>query len=72
MKKTYLLEVILIIILFFVAVSLYLRYTVLQPLHVKNAYESNENFGVVVDEFKWEGKLQPGRYTKNGVLIIKQ
>lgn len=72
MKKTYLLEVILIIILFFVVVSLYLRYTVLQPLHVQNAYESNENFGVVVDEFKWEGKLQPGRYTKNGVLIIKQ
>jgi hypothetical protein len=72
MKKTYLLEVILIIILFFVAVSLYLRYTVLQPLQVQNTYEPNENFGVVVDEFKWEGKLQPGRYTKNGVLIIKQ
>jgi heme/copper-type cytochrome/quinol oxidase subunit 2 len=72
MKKTYLLEVILIIILFFVAVSLYLRYTVLQPLQVQNAYEPNENFGVVVDEYKWEGKLQPGRYTKNGVLIIKQ
>lgn len=35
-------------------------------------YEPNENFGIVVDEFKWEGKLQPGRYTKSGILIIKQ
>lgn len=35
-------------------------------------YEPYENFGIVVDEFKWEGKLQQGRYTKNGILIIKQ
>lgn len=35
-------------------------------------YQHNEEFGMVVDEYKWEGKLQPGRYTNNGVLIIKQ
>ena len=72
MKKTYLLEVILIIILFFVAISVYLRYTVLQPLHVQNTYEPYENFGIVVDETTWNGKLQPGRYTKSGILIIKK
>jgi len=37
-----------------------------------SGYEPYENFGIVVDEFKWEGKLQPGRYTKSGILIIKQ
>lgn len=37
-----------------------------------SVYEPYENFGIVVDEFKWEGKLQPGRYTKSGILIIKQ
>jgi hypothetical protein len=39
-----------------------------QPLE----YKPNQTFVLVVDEFKWEGKLQPGRYTNNGVLIIKQ
>ncbi len=39
---------------------------------ILSVYEPYENFGIVVDEFKWEGKLQPGRYTKSGILIIKQ
>jgi hypothetical protein len=49
----------------------YLKFTLTTEVRTET-WKSNENFAIVVDEFKWEGKLQPGRYTKNGVLIIKQ
>lgn len=29
-------------------------------------------FEMEVDHEEWNGKLEPGRYTKNGVLIIKK
>lgn len=36
------------------------------------AYEPYKPFSIEVDHEEWHGKLEPGRYTKNGVLIIKQ
>lgn len=40
--------------------------------HKAQVYEPYEPFGVVVEETTWNGKLQPGRYTKSGILIIKK
>lgn len=35
-------------------------------------YEPYKPFGIVVNETTWSGKLQEGKYTKSGILIIKQ
>lgn len=35
-------------------------------------YEPYKPFSIVVSQDEWHGKLEPGRYTKSGVLIIKQ
>lgn len=35
-------------------------------------YQSFKNFSMEVDHEEWHGKLEPGRYTKSGILIIKQ
>ena len=36
------------------------------------AYEPYKTFEMEIDHEEWHGKLEPGRYTKNGVLIIKK
>ena len=69
--RKYLIEVIIIIMIIFMVFWAYVKFTLTTEVRVES-WRSNQTFGVVVDEFKWEGKLQPGRYTKNGVLIIKQ
>lgn len=35
-------------------------------------YQPFKKFSMEVDHEEWHGKLEPGRYTKNGVLIIKK
>jgi hypothetical protein len=35
-------------------------------------YEPFKKFSMEVDHEEWNGKLEPGRYTKSGILIIKQ
>lgn len=35
-------------------------------------YEPNKVFSMEVDHDEWHGQLEPGRYTKSGILIIKQ
>jgi hypothetical protein len=35
-------------------------------------YEPFKKFSMEVDHEEWHGKLEPGRYTKNGILIINQ
>ena len=36
------------------------------------SYQPYRPFAITVEETTWNGKLEPGRYTKNGVKIIKQ
>jgi hypothetical protein len=69
--RKYLIEVIIIMMIIFMVFWAYVKFTLTTEVRVES-WRSNQTFGVVVDEFKWEGQLQPGRYTKNGVLIIKQ
>jgi hypothetical protein len=33
-------------------------------------YQPYEPFGIIVDETTWDGKLEPGRYTKSGIKIL--
>jgi hypothetical protein len=35
-------------------------------------YEPYKAFSIEVDHEEWHGQLEPGRYTKSGILIIKQ
>ncbi len=35
-------------------------------------YEPFKKFSMEVDHEEWHGKLEPGRYTKDGILIIKK
>jgi hypothetical protein len=35
-------------------------------------YQPFKKFSMEVDHEEWHGKLEPGRYTKNGVLILEK
>jgi hypothetical protein len=35
-------------------------------------YKPYKVFSMEVDHEEWHGQLEPGRYTKSGLLIIKQ
>ena len=48
----------------------YVRFTITEQ--VSNEYKPYEPFGMEVDHVEWNGKLEPGRYTKNGVKILRK
>lgn len=35
-------------------------------------YQPYKPFAIIVDETHWDGELEPGRYTKNGVKILEK
>jgi hypothetical protein len=35
-------------------------------------YQPYKPFAIVVEETEWHGKLEPGRYTKNGIKILEK
>lgn len=62
-----------ILLLFYLVAFLYLstKHTMMNTQeHL--AYKPFEKFSMQVDHEEWNGKLEPGRYTKSGILIIKQ
>lgn len=68
--KKYLVEVMIIIMIIFIAFWAYVKVTITDEVIVP--YEPYKPFGIIVDETTWNGKLEPGRYTKSGIKIIKQ
>ena len=64
---------IVILILFYLGVTLYLhtKSTMMNTQQVLG-YEPYKAFSIEVDHEEWHGQLEPGRYTKSGILIIKQ
>ena len=43
-----------------------------KPKEVISEYQPYKAFAITVEETVWNGKLEPGRYTKSGIKIIKQ
>lgn len=35
-------------------------------------YEPDQHFSMEIGHDEWNGQLEPGKYTKSGILIIKQ
>lgn len=35
-------------------------------------YQPYKPFAIIVEETTWDGKLEPGKYNKNGIKISKQ
>jgi uncharacterized alpha/beta hydrolase family protein len=69
--KKYIIEVIIIIMILFMIFWAYVKFTVTQEVKVE-PHQPYEPFGIVVDETTWDGKLEPGRYTKSGIKILKK
>ena len=71
--RKYILEVIGIILILFMIFWAYIRFTIVTPKIANvNTNEQYEPFGVVVEESIWTGELEPGRYTKSGIKILKK
>jgi uncharacterized alpha/beta hydrolase family protein len=68
--KKYIVEVMIIIMIIFMIFWAYVRFTITEQ--VSNEYKPYEPFGMEVDHVEWNGKLEPGRYTKNGVKILRK
>ena len=49
----------------------YVKFTVTKEVKVE-PHQPYEPFGIVVDETTWDGKLEPGRYTKSGIKILEK
>ena len=44
-----------------------------EQVEAKQNFKSNQPiFRMEIGHDEWHGKLEPGRYTKSGILIIKQ
>jgi uncharacterized alpha/beta hydrolase family protein len=69
--KKYIIEVIIIIMILFMIFWAYVKFTVTKEVKVE-PYQPYEPFGIVVDETTWNGKLEPGRYTKSGIKILEK
>jgi uncharacterized membrane protein (DUF106 family) len=68
--KKYILELMIIIMIIFIIFWAYIRFTVVTQ--VVNNYEPYEPFAMEVDHVEWHGKLEPGRYTKSGIKILRK
>lgn len=64
---------IVILLVFYLGIILYLN-TKSTKMNTQQhlGYEPFKVFSMEVDHEEWNGKLEPGRYTKSGILIIKQ
>ncbi len=62
-----------ILLLFYLVTILYLN-TQSTKMNTQPVlgYEPYKAFSIEVDHEEWHGQLEPGRYTKSGILIIKQ
>jgi len=71
MKKD-IFEVIGIMLILFLILLAYVRFKTITAPKIANTNEQYEPFGVVVEESIWTGELEPGRYTKSGIKILKK
>jgi uncharacterized protein (DUF58 family) len=69
--RKYIIEVTIIIMILFMIFWAYLKFTITEEVKVL-PYEPYKPFAMEVSHEEWHGKLEPGRYTKSGILIIKQ
>lgn len=62
-----------ILLLFYLVTILYLHtQSTKMNTQAVLVYEPYKAFSMEVDRDVWNQKLEPGRYTKSGILIIKQ
>jgi hypothetical protein len=76
MKKTYIIEAIIVILILFVVFWTYLRLKAMAEINTtyynRLQYKPYEPFGIIMEETTWDGKLEPGRYTKSGIKILNK
>lgn len=69
--KKYLVEVIIIIMIIFMVFWAYIKFTVTEQVKLE-PWKPYQPFAIIVEETTWDGKLEPGKYNKNGIKISKQ